>query len=306
MRVEIGPLRNRGDASRYHGALRSEGDNMTMIKTLTAGLLATTALTSAALAGGSLKDAPADSGRKFSFSVNVGGTTDYVFRGVSQNNENPAFQAGLDLSYGILYAGIWGSNVAFGPTTAPGGDVVEAEVDFYAGIKPVWGPLNFDFGVIYYTYPGAKDGGIAINGWNEQNYVELKAGVSGSPVDKLTLGATVFYSPDYNNESGRTWTLEGTAAYEFRKIGPVTPTLSGTLGTTLFESTADAQLYNAAIDTDSYLYWNVGLAFAIDKLTLDFRYWDTNISDTPAFSCNNGVGLQCDERFVFSAKIVLP
>lgn len=266
-----------------------------MIKTLAAGLLATTALTSAALAGGSLKDSAAPEGRQFAWSFNIGGTTDYVFRGISQNGEDPAMQGGIDFSYGIFYAGAWASMVDFGTDLATGSDVADAEVDYYAGIKPTWGPLNFDFGVIYYSYPGSiNPGGL------ELDYVELKAGVSASPFDKFTTGLAVFYSPDYTLESGATWTIEGTAAYEFRKIGPIVPTLSGTLGTTLFDSSTDAVNFFGA-NEDSYLYWNVGMSFAVDKLTFDFRYWDTNLDAT-----NYSLPDLADERFVFSAKVTLP
>ncbi|MFZ4806302.1 MAG: TorF family putative porin [Hyphomicrobiaceae bacterium] len=279
-----------------------------IIKTLVAGLLASTALSSVALAGGSVKDAPAPAGRQLSWSFNIGGTSDYVFRGVSQNAEDPALQGGVDLTYGIFYAGIWSSMVGFGPTTTTGNDVVSAEVDLYAGIKPVWGPLTFDLGVIYYAYPGANDGGAT--GWFEQNFVELKAGVSGSPVKNLTLGATVFFSPEYINETGQTWTIEGTAGYEFPKIGPFVPTLSSTLGTTLFENTFNATRFNAALGDDSYLYWNAGVAFAVDKLTLDVRYWDNDISGTTTSCAQPGGGTSggssCDQRFVFSAKVTLP
>ena len=41
------------------------------------------------------------------------------------------------------------------------------------------GPATFDFGVIYYTYPGVNDSGSL-----ELDYVELKAGVSGEVFDK--------------------------------------------------------------------------------------------------------------------------
>jgi uncharacterized protein (TIGR02001 family) len=273
-----------------------------MIKTLAAGLLATTALTSAALAGGSLKDSAAPEGRQFGWSFNIGGTTDYVFRGFSQNAEDPALQGGVDMTYGIFYAGVWSSMVNFGTNTF-GEDVVHAEVDIYAGIKPVWGPLTFDFGVIYYAYPGANEENVTP--WNEQNYVELKAGVSGSPFKNMTLGTTVFYSPEYNNESGTTWTIEGVAAYELPKIGPIVPTLSGTLGTTIFENLANAQTFNTSLGDDSYLYWNVGMSFGVDKLTFDFRYWDTDVSGGTT-SCGTVTATQCDERFVFSAKVTLP
>jgi uncharacterized protein (TIGR02001 family) len=45
--------------------------------------------------------------RTFEWSVNAAGTSDYVFRGISQSDEKPAASAGLDVSWGILYAGLW-------------------------------------------------------------------------------------------------------------------------------------------------------------------------------------------------------
>ncbi|MBC7831271.1 MAG: hypothetical protein H7Y62_04540, partial [Hyphomicrobium sp.] len=55
---------------------------------------------------------------------------------------------------------------------------------------------------------------------------------------------------------------------------------------------------------DEYYYWNAGLALTVEKLTFDFRYWDTNIGGDAFDICANA-GL-CDERFVFTAKVVLP
>jgi uncharacterized protein (TIGR02001 family) len=248
-----------------------------------------------AVAGGSLKDAPVDEGRKFSWSVNLGATTDYVFRGFSQNSEDPAFQAGADVSYGLFYAGVWGSMINFEPVTFD----ARTEIDLYAGIKPTWGKATFDFGVIYYTYPGAKDSAA------ELNYVELKAGVSGEILPKLTAGVTGYYSPDYTGETGNVWTVEGTAAYELPKFLVFTPSISGTIG----YQKGDKAAYVVAVGNgeDNYTYWNAGLSLAVDKLTLDLRYWDTNISnDGLASNFCNGTTLQCDERFVFSAKITLP
>jgi uncharacterized protein (TIGR02001 family) len=101
--------------------------------------------------GGSVKDAPvADEGRKFAYSWNLGVTSDYIFRGISQNRRNPAVQGGVDMTYGIFYAGIWGSDVNFGQNP-DGTSVANVEVDYYAGIKPVLGPVTFDLGVIHYT-----------------------------------------------------------------------------------------------------------------------------------------------------------
>lgn len=62
------------------------------------------------------------------------------------------------------------------------------------------------------------------------------------------------------------------------------------------------QFLDSAFDNLDYTYWNAGLALAIDKFTLDFRYWDSN--GGPGDFC--GVSDLCDERFVFSAKVTLP
>ena len=241
-----------------------------------------------ALAGGSIKDAP-EEGRAFSWSVNFGATTDYVFRGISQNAEDLTVQGGVDIGYGIFYAGIWGSGIDFGSLSA------DIEIDYYAGIKPVWGPVTFDLGVLYYTYPGANDEGV------ELDYVEVKVGASAQFIPKLTTGLTVFYSPEYTGEQGEVWTVEGAASYELPKFAMFTPTIGGVVGSS-FGDVGDG--FITANGEDEYLYWNVGLSLAVEKLTLDFRYWDSDISDAGGF-CTGPV-FQCDERFVFTAKITLP
>jgi uncharacterized protein (TIGR02001 family) len=255
------------------------------------------AIAGPAAAGGSLKDAPADD-RKFTWSITVGGTTDYVFRGVSQNSEDPAAQGSLDLGYGIFYAGVWASNINF--DDAP---KATAEVDWYFGIKPVWGPLTFDFGGIYYSYPGAGSAANFNGDVEGLNYFELKAGVSATPLKNLTLGVTGYYSPDYAFSTGAVWTVEGTAAYELPKFWIFTPTIGGTFGYQKGDSGDGYSVDGTA--KDDYTYWNAGLTLAVDKITLDFRYWDTNIGTAAGGTVCANTGL-CDERFVFSAKITLP
>lgn len=241
---------------------------------------------------GSIKDAPAEEPKRLcSFSMNIGGTTDYVFRGISQSYEDPAAQGGVDATCGMFYAGVWGSKVDFVRPNSPYDDGdANLEVDLYAGIKPTWGPLTFDLGVIYYWYPGADDLPGA-----ELDYVELKLGASGT-WNNFTLGGTVFWSPNYFAGSGSVVTLEGSAGYAFPAIGPVTPSVTGLIGTSL----GDDQDFETAFGGD-YVYWNAGLSLAIDKLTLDFRYWGSN-NDLPFFVTEDLVG----DRFVFTAKVTLP
>ncbi len=246
---------------------------------------------------GSVKDAPADTGRQFSWSFNIGGVSEYVFRGISQTREDPVIQGGVDVSYGILYAGIWASGLDFGgpPSGGVGADA-QVEIDWYAGIKPTWGKATFDFGVIYYTYPGAHDP-LA-----ELDYVEFKAGVSGTFIDKLTTGVTLYVSPEYTGEVGTTYVVEGTASYELPKFWIFTPSISGTVGGVFGNDNA----FKAFFGDDNYVYWNAGVSLVVDKLTLDFRYWDTDLDTLGGVSCTNTSLFGCDERFVFSAKVTLP
>jgi uncharacterized protein (TIGR02001 family) len=261
------------------------------------------ALTGSALAdgyGGSIKDAPLEEGRKFGWSITLGGTSDYVFRGVSQTSEDPAAQGSIDFSYGIVYAGIWASNVNF--DDAP---PANAEVDFYAGIKPVWGPATFDFGVIYYAYPGADDG-ANFNGPGSLDYVELKAGYSlVSPwIKGLTSGTTFYWSPDYSLETDSVFTIESNAAYALPQFGIFAPSISGAYGSVYGDHKDGFSVGGST--KDDYSYWNAGISLAVEKFTFDFRYWDTDIDVvSPNGSVCVSQGL-CDERFVFSAKVTLP
>jgi len=238
---------------------------------------------------------------KFNWSITLGGTSDYVFRGISQTSEDPAAQGSVDFGYGLFYAGVWASNVDF--DDAP---PANAEVDLYAGIRPtmgpgpLWGPVTFDLGVIYYAYPGADDDGA------EADYVELKAGYSmESPwIKGLTSGTTLYWSSDYALETGDVFTLESVAAYALPQVGIFSPSITGTFGTVYGDR--DDGFTAGGGHKDRYSYWNAGLALAVEKFTFDFRYWDTDIDVVnPGFGACVSGGL-CDQRFVFSAKVTLP
>src|SRR3546814_12414933 len=82
------------------------------------------------------------------FAANVALGTDYVFRGISQTDEEPTVQGGFDWSHDSgIYLGIWGSNVDFDD-----GDEAHLETDIYGGWKPTWNGFTFDVGGIYYLY----------------------------------------------------------------------------------------------------------------------------------------------------------
>jgi uncharacterized protein (TIGR02001 family) len=219
-----------------------------------------------AAAAATLALAGAASAQELKASYNVGVTSDYVFRGVSQTQEDPALQGGVDLSYGIGYAGVWASNVDFGANDP------KTEIDFYAGVKPTVGDTSLDFGVLYYGY--SKDKGLTPGRYS---YVELKAAASRT-FGPATLGAAVYYSPEYPGNGGDATYFEANAAM------PVAEklTLSGAVG---HQSIKNYKDYNT---------WNVGVAYALtDKLSADLRYHDTD---------EHSLGKIYDSRLVVSLK----
>ncbi|MEO1766568.1 TorF family putative porin [Thiobacter aerophilum] len=104
--------------------------------------------------------------------ANVGITSDYVFRGVSQTQGGPAIQGGIDYAHPSgFYVGTWASNVSWVSVrsfkdsngTVTTGDPFKEnnsmEWDFYGGYKASAGDFGYDLGVITYYYPGNKTAG---------------------------------------------------------------------------------------------------------------------------------------------------
>lgn len=83
------------------------------------------------------------------FSFNVGVVSDYVFRGVSQTNEGPALQGGIDYAHDSgFHAGVWASNVDFVDN-----DGANYEVDLAVGWAHDFNDmLSFDATLVYYGY----------------------------------------------------------------------------------------------------------------------------------------------------------
>lgn len=209
--------------------------------------------------------------REFTYSFNIGGYSDYIFRGLSLSGEKPVVQGGVDIGWGSLYAGVWATDL--GEFDSGG------EVDIYAGYKPVWQNITFDFGVVQYLYT---------DGNSDLQYTELKAGASTELAKSLTGGVVVWYQID-NGNVDQGLAVEGTLAYALPAIGPVSPTISGLVGYQDLD----------APTLESYLYWNAGVTLGIEKLFIDLRYWDTDLDEV------NPTG-DGDSRFVASVKVVLP
>lgn len=98
----------------------------------------------------------------FTLSGSAALTSDYVWRGSSQSQGDPAAQAGFKAAHRSgFYASVWGSGVEFAPETH-----ASSELDFTVGwagkIAPDWA---LDLNVLHYRYPSTT---VDLN-WTELN-----------------------------------------------------------------------------------------------------------------------------------------
>lgn len=78
---------------------------------------------------------------------NIGATSNYIWRGVTQTNDQAAISGGVDWDHDSgAYVGGWTSNVSW---TTPSG----YELDVYGGYKFDTGDFKHDVGAIFYLYP---------------------------------------------------------------------------------------------------------------------------------------------------------
>src|SRR5512133_1490261 len=71
----------------------------------------------------------------YTLAYNVGVTSDYRFRGISQTSFDPALQAGVDFAHKSgFYLGAWGSNISWIKDYVGASDG-SLEIDLYGGYK---------------------------------------------------------------------------------------------------------------------------------------------------------------------------
>jgi uncharacterized protein (TIGR02001 family) len=229
--------------------------------------------------------------------------SDYNFRGISQSDRGPSATAYVETRYNVnpnfqLYAGsqYWAVDLPTHPS---------CECDFYAGIRPTVGPLAFDFGFIYYWYPRERqvfvDGAGAAtflpttspftpNGGLD--YWEVYGKVTWDVIkDKFALGANFYYSPDWLGSGAYGFYASGTAKLTMQSFN--FPTIMGTKEIGWYISgevghysfgTADNFAPLDPFPLFDYWTWNVGVAFTQGVFTLDFRYYDTDLSKGECFT----------------------
>jgi len=202
-------------------------------------------------------------------SMNIGATSNYIWRGMTQNDNSTAFSGGLDWSNESgFYAGTWISQAW-----------TDYELDLYGGYNGSVGDFGYGLGVTYYTYPSDDDA----------NFAEL--GLSGS-WQMLSFGLDYTFSSDIKDTNAAETFIEGDVHYY---VGasfdlPEDFSLGLTLGSYAFE---DDGVDNADLD---FTYYQVDLSKSVG----DFGDVTLSLSDSDIKNSSDVGGEDGDLRFLVS------
>jgi uncharacterized protein (TIGR02001 family) len=196
-------------------------------------------------------------------------TSDYLFRGVSQTNQEPAVQGGIEYAADNgLYVGTWGSNISWlSDMSTPAAPISSSlELDVYGGYRGKFSDsISYDVGALYYWYPGDFP-----SGFNSADTGEIYAGVTVGPFAHATFGAKYSYALTdlfgYADSDGSGY-LDLNANWEFVP----TWTLNAHGGKQWIENT----------DIAEYADWKVGVTKAfVDGFSAAVAYSDTDADET--------------------------
>lgn len=199
------------------------------------------------------------------FTWSISAVSDYVWRGVSQTDEDPTGQAGVTYSHDSgFYVGTWASGVDFGSGKP------DFEVDGFVGYNVDFSDaVNFDVMINRYMYPDA--GGL--------NFNELITKTTF--IDTYSL--VVAYSNDFGGTDEDAWYFNGGASWSL----PHDFSLNAGVG---FNKTSDAL-------GDDYVDYNIGVSKSWGMFTGALGYYGTDGSGTDMF------GDLADDRFVLTLTV---
>ena len=193
-------------------------------------------------------EAAAEEESTSNLSWNLSVTSDYVFRGITQTDFDPALQGGLDYAFGDSgwYVGAWASNIDFAASDGP-----DIELDTYVGygtsLSDEWA---VDVHAVRYTYIGEQDT------YGSLDYNEFFVGTTFN--DMLTL--TFAYAPDYANADISSTYLGVAGSWE---VGSGV-SLNAGVGHSKFSD-----------DVGSYSDWSLGVSRSFGPVEAALTYYDT-------------------------------
>lgn len=150
------------------------------------------------------------------FSANIGVTSNYLWRGVTQTDDGPAVSGGVDWAHGSgFYLGAWASNIDWALDDVGSG----AEVDLYGGFSGEYEDFGYDVGLIYYWYPvtGYEDsdfGEIYLKGswkWFSAGLAYTLGGDADS--DAPFSDGDIYYHIGASFDFAESWSIGATVGY---------------------------------------------------------------------------------------------
>ena len=214
------------------------------------------------------------------FSANFGLTTDYVFRGISQNGEDASASGGIDFSHDSgFYVGTWVAIVDQVELDSNPDDT-NTELDIYGGFGGNFtDAFSYDIGLIYYAYPVDAN---QLNFWEVYGSLSYDFGVAS-----ITGG--VAYSPDFFGETDDAlfYYVEGSI-----------PLPMG-FGIDLHYGHQDID-NNSKFGTPDYDEWKVAVTKSMgDNVTVELAYTDTDLKRSECFGGWSG----CDSALIGSIGV---
>lgn len=204
------------------------------------------------------------------FSATVTVTSNYVFRGITQSDNDVALQGSFDYSVGLtksinLDLSAWASSIDFND-----GDQATVEIDYTGGFSGSIGNFSWGAVAIYYSYPSAA---------GRLNYDYVEGGLSGGyDFGVASVTAAVNYSPDYFAGSHDAWYKSLDVSVPIK--APANPTIGLHIG---HQSISAGRIFG----TPNYYDWSVALGVKVEGFDIEVKYKDTSLRQS---ECFGGVG----------------
>lgn len=217
---------------------------------------------------------------------NLGLTTDYVFRGVSQTQGEPAIQGGFDYSHASgLYVGTWASNVEWVSTGVPAyKDNNSMEIDLYGGYRGSAGDIGYDVGLITYYYPG--DETAATDPDTTEIYIGASWKTLSAKYSYVVSDHFVGWTTSTGGKTRGSYYIELNGSYDLGNGW-------GVLGHVGYQDVKDN-------DDASYTDWKIGVTKDVGFGVVTLAYTDTD-ADTAAYTWVSGT----DSEKVADGRVIL-
>jgi len=211
-----------------------------------------------------------------------GGATvisDYRFRGISRSDGDFAVQGTVNLNHASgFYAGAWASSIDGGcdgatPLLTCHGD---AEVDLYGGFSKIIDGVGVDVGLLYYVFPGGKNGA-------QTDFFEPYASVSYT-LGPASVKAGLAYAWDGQNALNFT-PGGGDSLYLYGEGSAGVPRTPFTLKAHVGRTDGSLGVVNFNPANDSYWDWSLTAeAVFAGRFRAGVSYVDTSVTNNFDFN----------------------